>query len=153
MRHINAAGLALLKEFEGCKLTAYPDPATGGDPWTIGYGSTGPHVKRGVTITQAEAERLLLADLDRFEQAVTRYVTVPLTQNQFDALVSFTYNCGQGSLQTSTLLRKLNAGDYAGAQGQFARWNRAGGKEMAGLTRRRAAEAELFGTPDAVSDA
>ena len=149
MRHINAAGLALLKEFEGCKLTAYPDPATGGDPWTIGYGSTGPHVKRGVTITQAEAERLLLADLDRFEQAVTRYVTVPLTQNQFDALVSFTYNCGQGSLQTSTLLRKLNAGDYAGAQGQFARWNRAGGKEMAGLTRRRAAEAELFGTPDA----
>ena len=149
MRHINAAGLALLKEFEGCKLTAYPDPATGGDPWTIGYGSTGPHVKRGVTITQAEAERLLLADLDRFEQAVTRYVTVPLTQNQFDALVSFTYNCGQGSLQTSTLLRKLNAGDYAGAQGQFARWNRAGGKEMAGLTRRRSAEAELFGTPDA----
>ena len=146
MRHIGAAGLALLKEFEGCELTAYIDPV---GILTIGYGSTGPHVKRGLTITQAEAERLLLADLDRFEQAVERMVGVPLTQNQFDALVSFCYNVGTGSLHSSTLLRKLLAGDYEGAQGQFARWNRAGGKEMAGLTRRRAAEAELFGTPDA----
>ena len=144
---MGAAGLALLKSFEGCKLTAYPDPGTGGEPWTIGWGHTG-GVKRGDTCTQAQADAWLLQDLDRFEQAVERLVSVPLTQNQFDALTSFCYNVGAGALQQSTLLRKLNAGDYEGAQGQFARWNRAGGKEMPGLTRRRAAEAELFGTPD-----
>ena len=144
---MGAAGLALLKSFEGCKLTAYPDPGTGGEPWTIGWGHTG-GVKRGDTCTQAQADAWLLQDLDRFEQAVERLVSVTLTQNQFDALVSFAYNCGQGSLQTSTLLRKLLAGDYAGAQQQFSRWNRANGKEMPGLTRRRAAEAELFGQPD-----
>ena len=148
MRHTSAAGIELIKRFEGCKLTAYPDPGTGGDPWTVGYGSTGPHVKRSLTITQAQADEWLLQDLDRFEQAVERLVSVPLTQNQFDALTSFCYNVGAGALQQSTLLRKLNAGDYEGAQGQFARWNRAGGKEMPGLTRRRAAEAELFGQPD-----
>ena len=144
---MGAAGLALLKSFEGCKLAAYPDPGTGGEPWTIGWGHTG-GVKRGDTCTQAQADAWLLQDLDRFEQAVERLVSVTLTQNQFDALVSFAYNCGQGSLQTSTLLRKLLAGDYAGAQQQFSRWNRANGKEMPGLTRRRAAEAELFGQPD-----
>ena len=144
---MGAAGLALLKSFEGCKLTAYPDPGTGGEPWTIGWGHTG-GVKRGDTCTQAQADAWLLQDLDRFEQAVERLVSVPLTQNQFDALTSFCYNVGAGALQQSTLLRKLNAGDYEGAQGQFARWNRAGGKEMPGLTRRRAAEAELFGQPD-----
>ena len=144
---MGAAGLALLKSFEGCKLTAYPDPGTGGEPWTIGWGRTG-GVKRGDTCTQAQADAWLLQDLDRFEQAVERLVSVTLTQNQFDALVSFCYNVGTGSLHSSTLLRKLLAGDYEGAQQQFARWNRAGGKEMPGLTRRRAAEAELFGQPD-----
>lgn len=139
-RRISPKGIALIKEFEGCKLTAYRD-AVG--VWTIGYGSTGAHVKPGMTITQAEAEKLLLDDLDRFESAVAKYAKVA-TQDQFDALVSFAFNVGPEALRTSTLLRLHNEGQYALAAEQFARWNKAGGKVMAGLTRRRAAEAALY---------
>lgn len=136
-------GIALIKEFEGCRLTAYPDPGTGGEPWTIGYGHTG-GIKKGDVITQAQADEYLRADLVKFEGGVTKLVTASLTQGEFDALVSFSYNNGLGNLKTSTLLRKLNAGDKQGAADEFPRWCHAAGKEMPGLVRRRAAERALF---------
>jgi GH24 family phage-related lysozyme (muramidase) len=138
-------GIALIKQFEGCKLTAYQDSV---GVWTIGYGWTQPvdgkPVRSGMTIKQETAERLLKTGLVSYEIDVSRLVKVGLTQGQFDALVSFTYNLGARSLSTSTLLRKLNAGDYAGAADEFLRWNKAGGKVLNGLTRRREAERALF---------
>ena len=135
-------GKDLIREFEGERLTAYPDPATGGEPWTIGVGHTG-GVKRGDTITKPQSDAFLTADLKRFEEAV-RNLCPTTTQNQFDALVSFAFNLGEGNLRDSTLRKLHNAGDYAGAAKQFIRWNRAAGKVMAGLTRRREAEAVLY---------
>lgn len=140
---ISQRGIDLIKQFEGLSLTAYPDPGTGGEPWTIGYGHTG-GVKKGQTITESRAEELLREDVRRFEVAVDRLVKVPLTQAQFDALLSFAFNLGAGNLGSSTLLRLLNAGDYAGAAAQFERWVNAAGKIMPGLVRRRAAERALF---------
>jgi lysozyme len=137
-------GVDLIKSFEGVRLKAYPDPGTGGAPWTIGYGSTGPDVKRGMVITQSQAEVMLKHDLKKFENFVNSHVHVELTQGQFDALVSFAYNCGPGNLQNSTLLRDVNAGRFEAAANEFAKWNRAAGRVLPGLTRRRAAEAELF---------
>ena len=138
-------GIALIKEFEGCKLTAYQDSV---GVWTIGYGWTQPvdgkPIRAGMTIKQQTAERLLKTGMVSYESDVSRLVKVGLTQGQFDALVSFTYNLGARSLSTSTLLRKLNAGDYAGAADEFLRWNKAGGKVLNGLTRRREAERALF---------
>ncbi|HFQ7875731.1 TPA: lysozyme [Enterobacter hormaechei] len=138
-------GIALIKQFEGCKLTAYQDSV---GIWTIGYGWTQPvdgkPIRAGMTIKQETAERLLKTGLVSYEIDVSRLVKVSLTQGQFDALVSFTYNLGARSLSTSTLLRKLNAGDYAGAADEFLRWNKAGGKVLNGLTRRREAERALF---------
>lgn len=139
----SAKGLALIKSFEGCRLVAYPDPATGGDPWTIGYGTTD-GVRPGMTITQQEAENLLRKDLDKFEKGVAELVKVDITQSMFDALVSFSYNVGLANLKSSTLLRMVNARDFQGAAQQFVRWNRAAGKVMNGLTRRRLAESDLF---------
>ncbi|MEG2567189.1 MAG: lysozyme [Acinetobacter sp.] len=138
-------GIALIKEFEGCKLTAYQDSV---GVWTIGYGWTQPvdgkPIRAGMTIKQETAERLLKTGLVSYESDVSRLVKVALTQGQFDALVSFTYNLGARSLSTSTLLRKLNASDYSGAADEFLRWNKAGGKVLNGLTRRREAERSLF---------
>ncbi|MGX4896545.1 lysozyme [Enterobacter roggenkampii] len=138
-------GIALIKQFEGCKLTAYQDSV---GVWTIGYGWTKPvdgkPIRAGMTINQETAERLLKTGLVSYESDVSRLVKVGLTQGQFDALVSFTYNLGARSLSTSTLLRKLNSGDYAGAADEFLRWNKAGGKVLNGLTRRREAERALF---------
>ena len=138
-------GIALIKQFEGCKLTAYQDSV---GVWTIGYGWTQPvdgkPIRAGMTIKQETAERLLKTGLVSYESDVFRLVKVGLTQGQFDALVSFTYNLGARSLSTSTLLRKLNAGDYAGAADEFLRWNKAGGKVLNGLARRREAERALF---------
>ena len=138
-------GIAVIKQFEGCKLTAYQDSV---GVWTIGYGWTQPvdgkPIRAGMTIKQETAERLLKTGLVSYESDVSRLVKVGLTQWQFDALVSFTYNLGARSLSTSTLLRKLNAGDYAGAADEFLRWNKAGGKVLNGLTRRREAERALF---------
>lgn len=138
-------GIALIKQFEGCKLTAYQDSV---GVWTIGYGWTQPvdgkPIRAGMTIKQEAAERLLKTGLVSYESDVSRLVKVGLTQGQFDALVSFTYNLGARALSTSTLLRKLNAGDYAGAADEFLRWNKAGGKVLNGLTRRREAERALF---------
>ncbi|VAE69493.1 glycoside hydrolase family protein [Enterobacter hormaechei] len=138
-------GIALIKQFEGCKLTAYQDSV---GIWTIGYGWTQPvdgkPIRAGMTIKQETAERLLKTGLVSYESDVSRLVKVGVTQGQFDALVSFTYNLGARSLSTSTLLRKLNAGDYTGAADEFLRWNKAGGKVLNGLTRRREAERALF---------
>lgn len=147
MRTTNQAGIDLIKRWEGLELDAYPDPGTGGDPWTIGYGHTGPEVKKGLSITAEEAEDLLKKDLAKFEAHVSRLATVELTDNEFAALVSFAYNCGPANLGASTLLKKLNAGDYTGAALEFPRWNKAAGKVLAGLTKRREAEKQLFLTP------
>ena len=137
---ISKAGLDLIKQFEGLYLNAYRCPA--GVP-TIGYGHTA-GVAMGQTITQQQADDFLRRDVRQFERAVSRLVHVPLTQGQFDALVSFTYNLSAANLGNSTLLRLLNAGDYKGAAAQFDRWTKAGGKELPGLVKRRAAERALF---------
>ena len=133
-------GINLIKSFEGFRATAYVCPA---GILTIGYGTTS-GVKRGMVITEAQAEVLLRKDLTKFEDAINKLVKVPLTQNQFDALSSLVYNIGLGNLASSTLLKKLNEGDYQGAADQFPRWNRAAGRVLAGLTRRRAAERALW---------
>ena len=149
----NAAGLALIKEFEGFVPTWYRDPV---GVWTIGYGHTDSAgspkyaTSKNMKLTEAEASAILQRDLERYEADVARLVRVPLNENQHGALVSFTYNLGAGNLGSSTLLRKLNAGDYAGAAAEFPRWNKAGGKVLAGLTRRREAERALFEKPVSV---
>ncbi|WP_336286576.1 lysozyme [Cronobacter dublinensis] len=138
-------GLALIKEFESCQLKAYRCPA---GVWTIGYGWTQPvdgkPVRAGMEIDMLTAERLLKTGLIGYENDVMKLVRVKLSQAQFDALVSFTYNVGSRNFSTSTLLKKLNAGDYAGAADEFLRWNKSRGKVLNGLVRRRAAERELF---------
>lgn len=142
---ISQNGIDMMHHFEGCKLRAYPDPGSrDGNPWTIGWGHTGTEVISGLVWTQAKADSTFVEDLYRFEQGVFSLVKVPLTQGQFDALVSFSYNVGLGNLGDSTLLRKLNARDYAGAAMEFRKWNKNGGKVMRGLTRRRGAEEALF---------
>lgn len=145
---LNQAGLDLIKNYEGWRSKAYPDPATGGEPITIGYGHTSaagtPKVTLGMKITPAEGEAILLKDLQGTIGQVTKLVKVPLNDNQFSALVSFAFNVGAGNLQSSTLLRLVNAGEFGKAASEFQRWNRGAGKVMAGLTARRAAEQRLF---------
>lgn len=147
----NQPALDLIKKFEGWRANAYPDPATGGEPITIGYGHTSaagpPAVKMGMKLTLAEGEAILKQDLRAVEATVTKAVTVPLNANQFGALVSFTFNLGGGNLRKSTLLKKVNARDWTGAAAEFGKWNKAAGKVMKGLTTRRAAEAALFLAP------
>ena len=133
-------GIELIKSFEGRRLVAYQDSV---GVWTIGYGHT-KTAHEGRLIIKSTADRLLAEDLAEFEKYVDTYVTVALTQNQFDALVSWTYNLGPGNLQESTMLKKLNAGDYAAVPDEIRRWNKAGGEVLEGLVRRREAEAELF---------
>ena len=146
---ISEKGLAMIENFEGCLLKA-SNKLDG--VWTIGYGQTGRYygkrVRRGMTTTKAEA-RAWLRDhsIKTYEDAVTQAVKVPLNQNQFDALVSFTYNVGVGALKQSTTLRKLNAGDYAGAADALTMWTKCNGKVLAGLVRRRKEERALFLTP------
>jgi lysozyme len=137
------AGIALITRFEGCELEAYLDASTRKIP-TIGYGHTGASVSQGLRITQERACELLAADLLSTEIAVTRAVTVPITQAQFDSLVSLTYNIGPKNFQSSTLLKKLNAGDTSGAAQEFERWIHAGAEILPGLVARRAAERALF---------
>ena len=133
-------GLDLIKHFEGCELYAYKCPA---GVWTIGYGHT-KGVEPGMQITEQDAEDMLKEELIEYESYINDLVTVGLNQNQFDAMVSWVYNLGAGNLKASTLLKVLNAGDYAGVPEQMLRWNKAGGKVLEGLTRRRQAEADLF---------
>lgn len=136
-------GVDLIKRFEGLKLNAYPDPATGREPWTIGYGTT-KGVRPGMSITSARAEEMLQEDLRIFEAAVERLVTVHLCQHMFDALVALIYNIGVGAFERSTLLKRVNAGQHALAAAEFDRWVYAGGKKLNGLIKRRAAERALY---------
>lgn len=137
--------LELIKSFEGCKLTAYPDPGTGGDPWTIGWGSTGPGIRRGVVWTQEQADQRLAEHVAELGEGVAKLVAgSATTQGEFDALVSFAYNVGLDKLANSTLLIKHKAGQKEEAAVQFARWDKAAGRVLPGLTRRRAAEAALY---------
>lgn len=138
---VNFVGKDLIKKYEGCRLEAYKCPA---GIWTIGYGHTGQDVFEGKTITQQEADNLLSKDLTRFEKFLNRVIKVPVNQNQFNALASFTYNVGMGALQNSTLLKKLNNNDLIGAANEFDRWVYANGKKLEGLIKRRKAEKELF---------
>ncbi|KQO67238.1 lysozyme [Methylobacterium sp. Leaf89] len=137
----NIAGLSLIKSFEGCELAAYKCPA---GVLTIGYGHTGTDVKPGQVITAHRAEELLQGDLARFERAVEASLKVSVTPNQFAALVSLAYNIGGAALARSTLIKRLNAGKTQEAADQFLAWNKAGGKVLKGLARRREAERALF---------
>lgn len=145
---IGKSCVELVKKYEGCRLQAYKCPA---GVWTIGYGHT-KDVRQGMQITEDEAERLLVSDLQLFGGDVRKLVKVPISQNQFDALVSFAFNVGSDidsdtiadGLGDSTLLKKFNAGDVDGAAKEFLKWNKAGGKVLAGLTKRRQAEHDLF---------
>jgi len=147
--NLSSEGLDLIKSFEGYlkpvndgsgDCTAYLCPAR---VWTIGWGCT-QGVHSGMRWTRDEAERMLLSEISHHEQQVTRLVTVPIEQEHYDALVSFSYNCGSNALKRSTLLRKLNAGNYDAAEAQFHRWKRGGGRVLRGLVRRRKAEAAMF---------
>ena len=138
---LGAAGLALIKSFEQCRLAAYQDQR---GVWTIGWGHTGPAVTAQSVCSQADADAWLLQDTYAAQKAVNATVDVAITQNQFDALVSFTFNVGAGSEAHSTLVAKLNGGDTAGAADQFLVWDKVNGVQNAGLARRRAAERALF---------
>ncbi len=150
-RQISPAGIALIKRFEGCakrrpdgRFAAYPDPGTGGDPWTIGWGATGTGIAPGTIWTEAECDARLERDLARFAREVDRALgDCPTNQSQFDALVSFHYNTG--AIANATLTRRHKTGDFVGAQAEFGKWVHAGGKRMNGLVRRRAEEAALYG--------
>ncbi len=140
-RAINKDGLDLIKRWEGCKLTAYICPA---GVLTIGYGSTGSHVKKGMTITQEQAEELLRSDLRRFEDGVAKLAPIA-TENQYSAMVSFAFNVGLANFEESTLLRLHRDGKYWAAQNQFGKWIYAKKKALPGLVKRRAEEAALYG--------
>lgn len=140
MRQANSAAVALIKQFEGFRDRAYRDSV---GVWTIGYGHT-KTAHPGMTITAERGDVLLAADLRDAESAIERLVTVDLGDNEFGALVSFVFNLGAANLAKSTLLKKLNAGDRAGAAREFLRWDKAGGKTLPGLSARRHAEMELF---------
>ena len=133
-------GIELIKEFEGCRQVAYQDSV---GVWTIGYGHT-KDVYEGQLVIKKTCETMLAEDLEEFEDYVESYVKVELSQNQFDALVAWTFNLGPGNLSESTMLKKLNEGDYDAVPDEIRRWNRAGGEVLRGLIRRRAAEANLF---------
>ena len=138
--HISQEGIALIKKFEGCELKAYLCPA---QKWTIAYGRI-KDVKEGDTCTQEQAEAWLEEELIEYEDYVKKLVTVSLEQNQFDALVCWTYNLGPTNLKDSTMLKLLNAGDYHTVPNQMKRWNKSNGEVLEGLVRRREAEALLF---------
>lgn len=145
MQYSDNARKQITEVCEGLRLTAYPDPGSGGAPWTLGYGHT-MYVSEGDTCTVEQADAWLIADIARAENIVIRCVRGSLTQNQFDALVDFAFNVGAGNFQASTLLKKINASDYIGACGEFKRWVYAAGKPLPGLAVRRAMEANWFET-------
>jgi lysozyme len=153
-REIGRAGIELIKRFESCarpladgRFAAYPDPGSpDGNPWTIGWGSTGPEIGPGTVWTRGQCDARFASDLRRHAGEVAEAIgSAPTTQAQFDALVSFHYNTG--AIRRATLTRRHLAGDYGGARREFARWVYNDGRKMAGLVRRRAAEAALYGSP------
>lgn len=137
----SAAGVAAIKRFEGCRLRAYQCAA---GVYTIGYGHTGPEVVRGLEWTQAQADAALVRDLERFERAVASAITRRMSPGQFDAMVSLAFNIGARAFARSTLVKRFEAGDVAGAGEQFVVWNKVGGRTHSGLLRRRAAELWMF---------
>jgi GH24 family phage-related lysozyme (muramidase) len=147
--------IRIIQEFEGCArkrpdgmIEAYPDPGSGGDPWTIGWGTTGADVRKGVVWSQKQCDDRFAAHVEEFAAKVNAILAgSPATQHQFDAMVSFAYNLGPGNLASSTLLKKHKAGDFKGAAEEFAKWVKAAGKVLPGLVRRRAAEAALYLKP------
>jgi len=146
LRHINERGIEIVKSFEGISLEPYLCPA---NVWTVGHGATVGSDGRRIDpdmepITEAEAEALLIRDLESSEGWVRRLIKTSLSENQFSALVSFTFNVGAGALQRSTLRMKLNRGEYQGAADEFPKWKFANKRILAGLVRRRAAERALF---------
>ena len=139
---ISNKGIELIKRHEGLRLKAYKCPA---GVWTIGYGHTGKDTYEGLEITPGSANELLTLDLERFEKAVNRLVESAINQQQFDALVSFAFNLGEGALKNSTLLKRINANPIdATISGEFSKWVNAGGKPLPGLVRRRKEEADLY---------
>lgn len=155
MNRVNAETIEHVKRWEGLVLEAYPDPGSrNGEPWTIGYGHTSDdfmRVYKGLKITPAEAEAALAHDLGEVADAIDGLVKVPLTGNQRGALVSFVFNVGVGAFRKSTLLKKMNAGDYNAVPGELAKWVKNDGKTMQGLVNRRAAEAGLWAKGDFVA--
>jgi lysozyme len=149
-RHISANGQRLIHSFEQCRLQAYPDPGSrNGEPWTIGWGSTGADIKRGTVWTQQQCDERFAQDIGKYERAVLSAIGgAPTTQNQFDAMVCLCYNIGTGAFGKSTVARKHKAGDYLGAARAFLMWNKNDGQVMRGLTRRRMAEADLYDDPE-----
>ena len=141
---ISQEGMTLIKHYEGCKLESYQCAA---GVWTIGYGST-KDVKEGMKITQEDAEKLLKKDVEVYEDAVNDAVTVPIKQNEFDALVSWTFNLGGSNLKSSTMLKVLNEGKYQDVPEQIKRWNKVKGVVNEGLVKRRKSEALLFECKD-----
>ena len=151
---INAAALAILRGAEHCCLTAYPDPGSGGAPWTIGWGATGADIHQGMVWTQAQADARLTLDLGQLAGQMTRACgTTPTTGNQFGAMASLAYNIGIGHFLGSSVLRFHHAGEHHEAAAAFAAWDQGGGRVLLGLVRRRAAEAALYLTPDAAPGA
>lgn len=145
----NDAGIELIKSFEGLRLKSYQDIV---GIWTIGFGTTGPEIVKGLEWTEQQCVDRLKKDLQKFEKAILAAVKVPMTSNEFAALVCWTYNVGSGAMSGSTLVKLLNKDTpKTEVADQFMRWNKAGGKEVAGLTRRRKAEQELFLKPEAES--
>jgi lysozyme len=140
-----SSAIGFVKKFEGCRLCSYKDPV---GVWTVGYGATrlasGNPVMRNVRITQEQADDLLKSELERLRAVLAQYIRVPVTEGQFVALIDFAYNCGEGALRRSTLLKLLNAGKVVNAGYEFRRWARAGGIELPGLVRRREAEKKIF---------
>ncbi len=150
--NMNEAGLALIRAFEGLRTTAYRD-AVG--IWTVGYGHTSaagpPDVKAGLKITAREAESILSRDVANFARGIAAEVTALLTDDQFSALVCFAYNVGLGNFRSSSVLKAVNAGDFAAVPRRLQLWVKAGGKTQGGLVKRRAAEAALFAGPETVA--
>jgi lysozyme len=145
-RDVSDACIESLQESEGLRLTAYPDPGSrDGNPWTIGYGSTGPDIRKGMVWTREQAHARFVGDIRRFEDQVEKALQgAATTQAQFDALVHFAYNIGVHALSKSTLLRLHKAGHFDSAAAEFARWNKNDGRVMPGLTKRRAIEAAMY---------
>ena len=147
---LSPAGIALIQQFEGCakrradgRYEAYPDPGTGGDPWTIGWGTTGRDVVSGLVWTKGQCDERFARELQRYVREVALAIgAAPTTQGQFDAMVSFHYNTG--AIRKATLTKLHKAGDHAGAAAEFGKWVNAGGKRLAGLVRRRLEEAKLY---------
>lgn len=151
----SAEGFTVIRRYEDCKLVAYPDPKTGGAPWTIGWGATGPDVGPGLIWSQAQADARLESDVAQREEAVSQAIDAPMSQGQFDAIVSIVFNVGYGTSKRdgilrlisgvpSTLVRMLNAGQYDKARAEFAKWISPGSSVEYGLRRRRRAEQGLW---------